>query len=52
MRALADEVALELAPHGSTVRLRRALRSPIAHRRDGRAQASEPDRMADGEARV
>ncbi|MCW3000947.1 MAG: SpoIIE family protein phosphatase [Conexibacter sp.] len=28
MRALADEVTLELAPHGSTVRLRRALRSP------------------------
>jgi PAS domain S-box-containing protein len=26
MRALADEVTLELAPHGSTVRLRRALR--------------------------
>ncbi|MCW2984194.1 MAG: SpoIIE family protein phosphatase, partial [Conexibacter sp.] len=26
MRGLADEVALELAPHGSTVRLRRALR--------------------------
>jgi anti-sigma regulatory factor (Ser/Thr protein kinase) len=31
MRALADEVTLELAPHGSTVRLRRALRAP-AHR--------------------
>jgi CheY-like chemotaxis protein/anti-sigma regulatory factor (Ser/Thr protein kinase) len=28
MRALADEVSLDLAPHGSTVRLRRALRSP------------------------
>jgi hypothetical protein len=28
MRALADEVTLELAPHGSTVRLRRALRAP------------------------
>ena len=27
MRALADEVTLELAPHGSTVRLRRALRA-------------------------
>jgi anti-sigma regulatory factor (Ser/Thr protein kinase) len=29
MRALADEVSLELAPHGSTVRLRRALRAPV-----------------------
>ncbi|MDX6684175.1 MAG: hypothetical protein QOF86_303 [Baekduia sp.] len=28
MRALSDEVTLELAPHGSTVRLWRALRSP------------------------
>jgi PAS domain S-box-containing protein len=28
MRALADEVTLELAPHGSTVRLRRQLRAP------------------------
>jgi PAS domain S-box-containing protein len=28
MRGLADEVTLELAPHGSTVRLRRALRTP------------------------
>jgi hypothetical protein len=27
MRALTDEVTLELAPHGSTVRLRRALRA-------------------------
>jgi anti-sigma regulatory factor (Ser/Thr protein kinase) len=42
MRALADEVSLELAPHGSTVRLRRRLRSP----------ASEPRRMADREPRV
>lgn len=30
MRALADEVQLELAPHGSTVRLRRRLRVPAA----------------------
>jgi anti-sigma regulatory factor (Ser/Thr protein kinase) len=52
MRALADEVTLELAPHGSTVRLRRALRSPVKHERKGPARASEPDRMADGEARV
>jgi PAS domain S-box-containing protein len=42
MRALADEVTLELAPHGSTVRLRRRLRVP----------ALEADRVADGEARV
>jgi PAS domain S-box-containing protein len=28
MRGLADEVSLDLAPHGSTVRLRRALRRP------------------------
>jgi PAS domain S-box-containing protein len=48
MRALADEVTLELAPHGSTVRLRRALRSPAPYER----RASEPDRVADGEARV
>jgi PAS domain S-box-containing protein len=41
MRALADEVTLELAPHGSTVRLRRALRSfvpPAVHE----AKAAEP----------
>jgi PAS domain S-box-containing protein len=37
MRALADEVTLELAPHGSTVRLRRALRAPA--RRDAAADA-------------
>jgi anti-sigma regulatory factor (Ser/Thr protein kinase) len=30
MRALVDEVSLELAPHGSVVRLRRALRAPAA----------------------
>jgi PAS domain S-box-containing protein len=36
MRALADEVTLELAPHGSTIYLRRAL--------------LEPDRVADREA--
>jgi PAS domain S-box-containing protein len=46
MRALADEVTLELAPHGSTVRLRRQLRSPAA------AEALEADGVADGEARV
>jgi PAS domain S-box-containing protein len=28
MRALGDEITLELAPHGSTVRLRRQLRAP------------------------
>jgi PAS domain S-box-containing protein len=47
MRALADEVTLELAPHGSCVRLRRALRSPardagagaVAVEADARAQA-------------
>jgi PAS domain S-box-containing protein len=48
MRALADEVTLELAPHGSTVRLRRQLRSPAAVA----GQASEADGVADGEARV
>jgi PAS domain S-box-containing protein len=36
MRALADEVTLELAPHGSTVRLRRALRA------QGRTVAAAP----------
>jgi PAS domain S-box-containing protein len=38
MRALADEVTLELAPHGSTVRLRRALR--VGH---GPAAGGEQD---------
>ena len=42
MRALADEVTLELAPQGSVVRLQRRLRAPL----------SEPGRMADREARV
>jgi PAS domain S-box-containing protein len=50
MRALADEVSLELAPHGSTVRLRRALRAPAGRADTG--EASEADRVADGEARV
>jgi PAS domain S-box-containing protein len=49
MRGLADEVTLELAPHGSTVRLRRQLRSP---RREEAGLGLEADRMADGEARV
>jgi PAS domain S-box-containing protein len=48
MRALADEVSLELAPHGSIVRLRRTLRAPA----EARAAASEPGRVADGEAGV
>jgi PAS domain S-box-containing protein len=48
MRALADEVTLELAPHGSTVRLRRALRAPAPVP----APSLEPGRVADGEARV
>jgi anti-sigma regulatory factor (Ser/Thr protein kinase) len=48
MRALADEVTLELAPHGSTVRLRRQLRAPARSAADG----LEADRVADGEARV
>jgi PAS domain S-box-containing protein len=43
MRALTDDVTLELAPQGSTVRLRRALRAPVA---------SEAGRVADREARV
>jgi PAS domain S-box-containing protein len=48
MRALADEVTLELAPHGSVVTLRRRLRM-----RPGAAPAaSETRRMANGEARV
>jgi anti-sigma regulatory factor (Ser/Thr protein kinase) len=42
MRALADEVTLELAPHGSVVRLQRRLRDPC----------SEPGRVANREARV
>ena len=46
MRALADEVTLELAPHGSTVRLRRALRAPAG----AAAALLEPDRVADREA--
>jgi hypothetical protein len=41
-------VTLELAPHGSTVRLRRQLRAPAA----GVAEALEADGVADGEARV
>jgi PAS domain S-box-containing protein len=48
MRALADEVTLELAPHGSTVRLRRQLRAPLPPA----AAALEADGVADGEARV
>ena len=48
MRALADEVTLELAPHGSTVRVRRQLRAPARSAADG----LEADRVADGEARV
>lgn len=44
MRALADEVTLELAPHGSTVRLRRALRSPAPTR----AEQPAPDRAVTG----
>jgi PAS domain S-box-containing protein len=49
MRALGDEVTLELAPHGSTVRLRRQLRAPAPFPAEARLQA---DRVADGEARV
>jgi PAS domain S-box-containing protein len=40
MRALADEVTLELAPHGSTVRLRRALRAPAPAEVSDAASAS------------
>jgi PAS domain S-box-containing protein len=47
MRALADEVTLELAPHGSVVRLRRALRAPAP--RDAEAQA-DADPEAEGAA--
>jgi anti-sigma regulatory factor (Ser/Thr protein kinase) len=42
MRALADEVSLELAPHGSTVRLRRALRAPAPWPAEARDGASAP----------
>jgi anti-sigma regulatory factor (Ser/Thr protein kinase) len=53
MRALADEVTLELAPHGSCVRLRRALRSPAPESVAAAARAdSEAGRMADDEAGV
>jgi PAS domain S-box-containing protein len=52
MRALADEVTLELAPHGSCVRLRRALRQPLSAQDAGARSASEADRVADGEAGV
>ncbi len=52
MRALADEVTLELAPHGSTVRLRRALRSPRPRTAAGGKERLEPRGVADGEARV
>jgi PAS domain S-box-containing protein len=44
MRALTDEVSLELAPLGSRVRLRRALRARMA--------GSEPGRVADAESGV
>jgi PAS domain S-box-containing protein len=42
MRALADEVTLELAPHGSTVRLRRALRAPAPFERSANTSTSSP----------
>jgi PAS domain S-box-containing protein len=45
MRALADEVTLELAPHGSTVRLRRALRAPAAF-----ADAAGTEALVDADA--
>jgi PAS domain S-box-containing protein len=41
MRALADEVTLELAPHGSTVRLRRVLRSFVPPAVEG-IETAEP----------
>ncbi|MBI5106663.1 MAG: SpoIIE family protein phosphatase [Solirubrobacterales bacterium] len=47
MRGLADEVSLELAPHGSVVRLRRALRVG-----PDRPAISEAGRVAGDEARV
>ena len=46
MRALTDEVSLELAPHGSVVRLRRRLRG------GGGEADSEAGRVADGEPGV
>lgn len=42
MRALADEVTLELAPHGSTVRLRRTLRVPSGIAATVRARHARP----------
>jgi anti-sigma regulatory factor (Ser/Thr protein kinase) len=42
MRALADEVTLELAPHGSTVRLRRALRAPAGSEASTLARDAAP----------
>jgi anti-sigma regulatory factor (Ser/Thr protein kinase) len=50
MRALADEVTLELAPNGSTVRLTRALRAPGTATPDG--VGSETGGMPNGEAGV
>jgi PAS domain S-box-containing protein len=53
MRALADEVSLDLAPHGSTVRLRRALRAPAPQTGAAAAEpGSEAGRVPDGEAGV
>jgi anti-sigma regulatory factor (Ser/Thr protein kinase) len=51
MRGLADEVTLELAPHGSTVRLSRALRapSPAAIAADRHAGNGATDPEADAE---
>src|SRR3954453_13632588 len=48
MRALADEVSLELAPHGSIVRLRRQLRAPAIFETADAEQDHAPDRTATG----
>jgi PAS domain S-box-containing protein len=52
MRALADEVTLELAPHGSTVRLQRALRAPAPELVNGSQARRVPDREAGVAPRV
>jgi anti-sigma regulatory factor (Ser/Thr protein kinase) len=52
MRALADEVSLELAPHGSTVRLRRMLRVGAAPPPATEAGAGEAPQAAPVTARL
>ncbi|WP_187369272.1 SpoIIE family protein phosphatase [Baekduia soli] len=51
MRGLADEVSLELAPHGSVVRLRRALRAPAPLAAPAATEARAPAGARPGGAR-